>query len=60
MVVTNKKREKMARYDKLLKQFQHSKALDAAMEVSSFLLALSVASYAGVPFLRDFADFREK
>ena len=33
MVVINKKREKMARYDKLLKQFQHSKALDAAMEV---------------------------
>ena len=35
MVVVNKRREKMARYDKLLKQFQHSRALDAAMEVGS-------------------------
>lgn len=32
LVVTNKRREKMAPYDKLLKRFEHSKALDAAME----------------------------
>ncbi|KAK7489258.1 hypothetical protein BaRGS_00019510 [Batillaria attramentaria] len=32
LVVTNKRREKMAPYDKLLKRFEHTKALDAAME----------------------------
>ncbi|XP_025077291.1 U3 small nucleolar RNA-associated protein 15 homolog [Pomacea canaliculata] len=33
IVVINTRKEKMARYDRLLKRFEHSKALDAAMEL---------------------------
>ena len=34
-VVEHKRKEQLAKYDRYFKKFEHSKALDAAMDVSS-------------------------
>ena len=33
-VITHKRKEQFAKYDRFLKRFEHSKALDAALDVS--------------------------
>ena len=33
-MITHKRKEQFAKYDRFLKRFEHSKALDAALDVS--------------------------
>ena len=39
-VITHKRKEQFAKYDRFLKRFEHSKALDAALDVSHTNLLL--------------------
>ena len=43
-MVQHKRKEKLASYDKYFKKFEHSKALDAALDVSTFTSEVCLVS----------------
>ena len=44
-IVKHQHRQKLEKYDKYLKRFEHSKALDAAMDVSIYIEKPDVCSF---------------